>query len=80
MILAQPHKQVFSCIIKSCAEKILTGVDEIHKIYNQLGVDGAYERYITHHDKFHPELEALTFENFYRLHIENKWNGITRCC
>ncbi|MEY4769018.1 MAG: hypothetical protein RL637_1657 [Pseudomonadota bacterium] len=46
----------------------------------QLLGDDAYDRYLDHHVKHHPQIIPLTRKAFFKAELERKWNGIRRCC
>lgn len=51
-------------------------------VYKNLSVEGTYQRYLDHYRSTHPDLEPLTFEQFYKAEQDRKWNsgGIMACC
>jgi len=59
---------------------LITACSEIRKLYKQLTVEGAYERYIEHAKNHHPESQILPYEQFFLYHQEHRWNGVNRCC
>jgi len=46
----------------------------------QIAGDDAYERYLEHASREHPDRPPMQRNEYYRLRIEQKWSRITRCC
>lgn len=46
----------------------------------ELSGDDAYERYLQHHAKAHPQLIPLGRKAFFKQQQARKWNNINRCC
>ena len=46
----------------------------------QLATDDAYERYLEHHRREHPNTPALDRRAFYLREQQRKWSGVQRCC
>jgi uncharacterized short protein YbdD (DUF466 family) len=42
--------------------------------------DDAYERYVAHHAKEHPEQPLMTRKEYFVERQRQKWTGVTRCC
>jgi uncharacterized short protein YbdD (DUF466 family) len=42
--------------------------------------DDAYERYLAHHQKAHPDRTPMTREQYFRKRQEEKWSKVSRCC
>jgi uncharacterized short protein YbdD (DUF466 family) len=42
--------------------------------------DNAYEKYLEHQQKSHPEAKPLSRKEFFKIETERKWSGIRRCC
>lgn len=42
--------------------------------------DDAYEKYLAHHERTHPEQVPMTPEAFFRAQLEQKWNCVSGCC
>jgi uncharacterized short protein YbdD (DUF466 family) len=42
--------------------------------------DDAYERYLDHWRKCHPEQVPLDRKRFFREELERQWSGVRRCC
>lgn len=53
---------------------------KLWKIFRQLSGDDAYERYLDHCRKFHPESAPLSRKAFFLQETERKWGGVRRCC
>jgi uncharacterized short protein YbdD (DUF466 family) len=49
-------------------------------LIRQLSGDDAYERYLAHHAKAHPEKPLLSRKELFKLEQARKWNGVRRCC
>jgi uncharacterized short protein YbdD (DUF466 family) len=52
------------------------------RVLRQISGDDAYERYLahwrTHHG--HEDKAPLTRQEFFKLEVDRKWNGVRRCC
>ena len=55
-------------------------MDKLRKIVRQLSGDDAYERYLAHCRKVHPERTPLSRKEYFRMETERKWSGVRRCC
>jgi uncharacterized short protein YbdD (DUF466 family) len=42
--------------------------------------DDAYDKYLEHHARNHPDTSPMTREVFFAFLLEQKWSGINRCC
>jgi uncharacterized short protein YbdD (DUF466 family) len=42
--------------------------------------DDAYERYLDHQRRRHPDLAPLQRSDFYRAEVDRRWSQINRCC
>ena len=42
--------------------------------------DFAYENYLEHHKKTHPEIAPLNKKDFFSAQQKNKWRKVNRCC
>jgi uncharacterized short protein YbdD (DUF466 family) len=42
--------------------------------------DDAYERYLDHQRRRHPDLAPLQRSDFYRAELDRRWSQINRCC
>ncbi|HEX7013657.1 MAG TPA: YbdD/YjiX family protein [Steroidobacteraceae bacterium] len=54
-----------------------------HALWNlirALARDDAYERYLAHHARSHPDRAPLDRRSFYLIEQERKWTGVARCC
>lgn len=40
----------------------------------------AYDQYVTHCRRHHPERPLPTREEFFRRELTERWDGIRRCC
>ncbi len=49
-------------------------------LLRQLSGDDAYERYLRHQAKQHPDETPLDRRHFFKREQERKWHGIKRCC
>jgi uncharacterized short protein YbdD (DUF466 family) len=45
-----------------------------------LNGDVAYQRFVAHQSRHHPERPSPSRAEFYRMEVERRWNGIRRCC
>jgi uncharacterized short protein YbdD (DUF466 family) len=50
------------------------------EVIRQLSGDDAYERYLRHHARAHPDEPPLSRTVFFRREQDRKWNGVRRCC
>jgi len=46
----------------------------------QVSGDDAYERYLEHTLREHPDRPPMRRNEYYRFRTEQKWSRITRCC
>ena len=46
------------------------------------GVTGhdAYEKYLAHHGRTHPQEPPLSAEEFFKAQLDQKWNCVSGCC
>jgi uncharacterized short protein YbdD (DUF466 family) len=42
--------------------------------------DDAYERYLAHHYRHHPEAPPLSRRDWFARETERRFSGVTRCC
>jgi uncharacterized short protein YbdD (DUF466 family) len=42
--------------------------------------DDAYERYLDHQRRRHPDAAPLQRADFYRAELDRRWSQINRCC
>ncbi|MFO7277356.1 MAG: YbdD/YjiX family protein [Pseudomonadota bacterium] len=42
--------------------------------------DDAYERYLEHHRRTHPDRPPLSRREFFIEEQRRKWSGVNRCC
>jgi len=49
-------------------------------LVRELAGDDAYERYLAHHLRAHPEQRPLDRKAFYLERQRQKWSGVQRCC
>ena len=42
--------------------------------------DDAYERYLQHMGRRHPDAEPMTRAAFQRSELERRWSQVSRCC
>lgn len=42
--------------------------------------DDAYDRYLAHHRRMHPDQPPMTAGEFFQAQLEHKWNCIGGCC
>jgi uncharacterized short protein YbdD (DUF466 family) len=50
------------------------------RLSRELSGDDAYERYLQHHAKIHPQLAPLSRKAFFKQQQTRKWDGVNRCC
>lgn len=50
------------------------------QLLRDLSDDNAYEKYLEHHQAHHPEQSIMSKREFFKNYIDEKWNGIRRCC
>ena len=53
---------------------------KLWELIRQLSGDDAYERYLMHVRRDHPESTPLDRKAFFVREEERKWGGIRRCC
>lgn len=54
----------------NCVRDLARGVAGTH----------AYDQYLEHARKRHPDRPVMTREEFFRREFTEKWDGIRRCC
>ena len=42
--------------------------------------DDAYERYLEHAHRAHPDAAPLTRADFHRTELDRRWSQVNRCC
>jgi uncharacterized short protein YbdD (DUF466 family) len=42
--------------------------------------DDAYDKYLAHHARNHPDAQPMSREVFFDFLLEQKWSGVNRCC
>jgi uncharacterized short protein YbdD (DUF466 family) len=57
-------------------EKVVT----CWQFIRRLATDDAYERYLEHHRRDHPDSKPLDRRAFYLREQQRKWTGVQRCC
>jgi uncharacterized short protein YbdD (DUF466 family) len=50
------------------------------RFLRQVSGDDAYERYLQHVARFHPEQTPMSRAEHFRFRQEQKWNRVSRCC
>jgi uncharacterized short protein YbdD (DUF466 family) len=57
-------------------------ITKIIKFLRQLSGDDAYERYLIHWQQHHAASneEPQSRKAFFQARLEQKWNGVKRCC
>jgi uncharacterized short protein YbdD (DUF466 family) len=50
------------------------------RFVRQISGDDAYERYLEHASREHPDRPPMRRNEYYRFRTEQKWSRITRCC
>lgn len=53
---------------------------KLWQMIRRLSGDDAYERYIEHHQQYHPDTAPLSREAFFKEWQDGKWKGVKRCC
>jgi uncharacterized short protein YbdD (DUF466 family) len=57
--------------------------DDLQKLWDfvrEVSGDDAFERYLKRHAGTHPDIPAMTRQEFFAAAQDRKWDGITRCC
>ena len=49
-------------------------------VFRALLGDDAYERYLEHQRRRHPDSVPLQRKDFYRAELDRRWSQINRCC
>lgn len=49
-------------------------------VFRALMGDDAYERYLDHQRRRHPDSAPLPRADFYRAELDRRWSQINRCC
>ncbi|MBA2491976.1 MAG: YbdD/YjiX family protein [Gammaproteobacteria bacterium] len=52
----------------------------IWQFIRELSGDDAYERYLRHCERNHPEQAPLSRRAFWDGQLDRKWSGVNRCC
>ncbi|MFN0038968.1 MAG: YbdD/YjiX family protein [Burkholderiales bacterium] len=42
--------------------------------------DDAYERYVAHQKKVHPEETPMSQRDYFKCRQDEKWSKVSRCC
>lgn len=42
--------------------------------------DDAYEKYLAHHHRTHPDQEPMSEAEFFKAQLEQKWTCVSGCC
>jgi uncharacterized short protein YbdD (DUF466 family) len=42
--------------------------------------DDAYERYLAHQQRAHPDELPMSRDQYYRFRLDQKWSKVSRCC
>jgi uncharacterized short protein YbdD (DUF466 family) len=42
--------------------------------------DDAYDKYLAHHQRTHPDVAPLTAAEFFKAQLEQKFNCVSGCC
>ena len=42
--------------------------------------DDAYDKYLAHHERTHPDVKPLTAAEFFQAQLDQKWNCVSGCC
>jgi uncharacterized short protein YbdD (DUF466 family) len=50
------------------------------RLARELSGDDAYERYVAHVARAHPDQQPMTRAEHYRLVQDEKWSRLSRCC
>ncbi|MEQ1602457.1 MAG: YbdD/YjiX family protein [Methylophilaceae bacterium] len=59
---------------------MLAKIKAFWRAIRQLSGADAYERYLLHQVKHHPDKTPLTKAEFFKQWQDEKWAGIKRCC
>jgi uncharacterized short protein YbdD (DUF466 family) len=49
-------------------------------LVRELATDDAYDKYLEHHTKDHPDQAPMSRRDFYLKQQQGKWTGVKRCC
>jgi uncharacterized short protein YbdD (DUF466 family) len=55
-------------------------LNSLWRFVRRLTADDAYERYLAHHTRTHPDSAPLGRRAFYLSEQQRKWTGVSRCC
>ena len=53
---------------------------EAWNFIRSLATDDAYDHYLAHHARHHPNSPPLDRRSFYLREQNRKWSGVQRCC
>ncbi len=42
--------------------------------------DDAYDKYLAHHERTHPDQTPMTAGEFFQAQLDQKWNCVSGCC
>jgi uncharacterized short protein YbdD (DUF466 family) len=57
-----------------------TYLEQCWRVFRTLTGDDAYEQYCAHHKDHHAHEPQLNRRDFYAKNLQEKWNGVRRCC
>lgn len=55
-------------------------LSKVWAFIQELVGENAYEKYLAHQVKHHPDQAVLSKKEFFKLETERKWDGVRRCC
>ena len=52
----------------------------LHQVLRGAAGTDAYDQYLDHRLRQHPDTPALSRAAFFREHLSARWEGVRRCC
>ena len=62
------------------ADGLLRLLGALHQVLRGAAGTDAYEQYLDHQRRRHPEAPALSRTAFFREQLAARWEGVRRCC
>jgi len=56
------------------------GLRQAWRFLRQASGDDAYDRYLAHMKRAHPDKPVMSRGAYFRARQDQRWNGISRCC
>jgi uncharacterized short protein YbdD (DUF466 family) len=66
--------------VRAALSRLWRGLWQGWRFLRQVSGDDAYERYLEHVARLHPDEKPVSRAEHFRMRQEQKWNRISRCC